>query len=114
MVRSSQATTFSSSPYFFDRGFHGTAEPITERVNVGSMFGVSFLVCLTESKKIAALSSHRRVLLPQGHRFSSLRSKRGRADVFMYKLLMGGIGTSPNETSQIDIDECIGYGVRTR
>ena len=38
MVRSSQATslTFSSSPYFDDRGSHGTAEPITERVNVCS------------------------------------------------------------------------------
>ena len=34
MVRSSQATTFSSSPYFFDRGAHGTAQPITERINV--------------------------------------------------------------------------------
>ncbi|KAF7359128.1 Hist-deacetyl domain-containing protein [Mycena sanguinolenta] len=32
MVRSSQATTFSSSSYFFDRGSHGTAQPITERV----------------------------------------------------------------------------------
>ncbi|KAJ7253329.1 hypothetical protein B0H12DRAFT_1184535 [Mycena haematopus] len=32
MVRSSQATTFSSSPYFFDRGSHGTAQPISERV----------------------------------------------------------------------------------
>ena len=34
MVRSSQATTFSSSPFFFDRGAHGTAQPITERINV--------------------------------------------------------------------------------
>jgi hypothetical protein len=38
MVRSSQATTFSSSPYFFDRGAHGTAQPITERINVTSIF----------------------------------------------------------------------------
>jgi hypothetical protein len=34
MVRTSQAITFSSSPYFDDRGTHGVAEPITERVNV--------------------------------------------------------------------------------
>lgn len=34
MVRTSQATTFSSSPYFFDRGAHGAAQPITERINV--------------------------------------------------------------------------------
>lgn len=34
MVRSYQATTFSSAPYFDDRGPHGHAEPITERVNV--------------------------------------------------------------------------------
>ncbi|KAG6918651.1 transcriptional activator that enhances pseudohyphal growth [Tephrocybe rancida] len=33
MVRTSQATTFSSLPYFFDRGAHGTAQPITERIN---------------------------------------------------------------------------------
>jgi hypothetical protein len=35
MVRASQATTFSTSAYFDDRGAHGTAQPITERVNVG-------------------------------------------------------------------------------
>lgn len=34
MVRSSQAYTFSSSPYFDERGPHGYAQPITERVNV--------------------------------------------------------------------------------
>ncbi|RDB26247.1 Histone deacetylase phd1 [Hypsizygus marmoreus] len=34
MVRTSQATTFSSAPYFFDRGAHGTAQPITERIHV--------------------------------------------------------------------------------
>lgn len=34
MVRASQATTFSTSAYFDDRGPHGTAQPITERVNV--------------------------------------------------------------------------------
>jgi hypothetical protein len=34
MVRASQATTFSSSAYFDDRGLHGTAQPITEHVNV--------------------------------------------------------------------------------
>ncbi|OJA15253.1 hypothetical protein AZE42_09113 [Rhizopogon vesiculosus] len=33
MVRASQATTFSTSAYFDDRGAHGTAQPITERVN---------------------------------------------------------------------------------
>ena len=38
MVRSSQATTFSSSPYFFDRGAHGTAQPITERINVNHQY----------------------------------------------------------------------------
>lgn len=34
MVRSAQSTTFSSSAYFADRGAHGTAQPITERINV--------------------------------------------------------------------------------
>lgn len=40
MVRTSQATTltFSSSPYFYDRGHHGTAQPITERINVRPVF----------------------------------------------------------------------------
>ncbi|KAF8894837.1 hypothetical protein BD779DRAFT_866206 [Infundibulicybe gibba] len=42
MVRSSQATTFSSSPYFFDRGVNGTAQPITERVNPHSRPIVSY------------------------------------------------------------------------
>ncbi|KAI0355088.1 hypothetical protein OH77DRAFT_1480422 [Trametes cingulata] len=44
MVRSSQATsyTFSSSPYFDDRGPHGHAEPITERVNPHSRPIVSY------------------------------------------------------------------------
>jgi hypothetical protein len=39
MVRTSQATTltFSTSPYFYDRGHHGTAQPITERINVRSL-----------------------------------------------------------------------------
>lgn len=34
MVRSAQSTTFSASTYFDDRGPHGTAQPITEYVNV--------------------------------------------------------------------------------
>jgi hypothetical protein len=34
MVRSFQETTFSNSAYFDDRGEHGVAQPITERVNV--------------------------------------------------------------------------------
>nr|GAT54437.1 predicted protein [Mycena chlorophos] len=42
MVRSSQSTTFSSSPYFFDRGYHGTAQPITERVSPHSSPVVSY------------------------------------------------------------------------
>ncbi|TFK22672.1 hypothetical protein FA15DRAFT_695581 [Coprinopsis marcescibilis] len=44
MVRTSQSTTFtfSSSPYFFDRGTHGTAEPITERINPHSRPTVSY------------------------------------------------------------------------
>ncbi|OBZ75060.1 Histone deacetylase phd1 [Grifola frondosa] len=42
MVRSSQATTFSSSPYFDDRGPHGYAQPITERVNPHSRPIVSY------------------------------------------------------------------------
>ncbi|PFH53567.1 hypothetical protein AMATHDRAFT_73366 [Amanita thiersii Skay4041] len=42
MVRSSQATTFSSSPYFFDRGPHGAAQPITERINSHSRPIVSY------------------------------------------------------------------------
>ncbi|KAF7294589.1 Hist-deacetyl domain-containing protein [Mycena indigotica] len=42
MVRSSQATTFSASPYFFDRGNHGTAQPITERVAAHSRPIVSY------------------------------------------------------------------------
>ncbi|KAI0823909.1 histone deacetylase, partial [Trametes gibbosa] len=44
MVRSSQATsfTFSASPYFDDRGSHGHAEPITERVNPHSRPIVSY------------------------------------------------------------------------
>ncbi|KAJ6630254.1 hypothetical protein B0H10DRAFT_2160269 [Mycena sp. CBHHK59/15] len=42
MVRSSQATTFSSSPYFFDRGSHGTAQPISERVAAHSRPIVSY------------------------------------------------------------------------
>ncbi|KAJ7778800.1 histone deacetylase, partial [Mycena maculata] len=42
MVRSSQATTFSSSPYFFDRGSHGTAQPITERIPAHSRPIVSY------------------------------------------------------------------------
>ncbi|KAI0737972.1 histone deacetylase, partial [Daedaleopsis nitida] len=44
MVRSSQATshTFSTSPYFDDRGPHGYAEPITERVNPHSRPIVSY------------------------------------------------------------------------
>ncbi|KAJ7611722.1 hypothetical protein FB45DRAFT_843778 [Roridomyces roridus] len=42
MVRSNQATTFSSSPYFYDRGHHGTAQPITERVSPHSRPIVSY------------------------------------------------------------------------
>ncbi|KAJ7932677.1 hypothetical protein B0H13DRAFT_2227482 [Mycena leptocephala] len=42
MVRSSQASTFSSSPYFFDRGSHGTAQPISERVAAHSRPIVSY------------------------------------------------------------------------
>ncbi|KAF8232557.1 histone deacetylase [Tricholoma matsutake] len=42
MVRTSQATTFSSSPYFFDRGAHGAAQPITERINPHSRPIVSY------------------------------------------------------------------------
>ncbi|KAF8745001.1 hypothetical protein AX14_012008 [Amanita brunnescens Koide BX004] len=42
MVRSSQATTFSCSPYFFDRGQHGAAQPITERINPHSRPIVSY------------------------------------------------------------------------
>ncbi|KAF9464546.1 hypothetical protein BDZ94DRAFT_1190820 [Collybia nuda] len=42
MVRTSQSTTFSSSPYFFDRGIHGTAQPITERINAHSRPIVSY------------------------------------------------------------------------
>jgi hypothetical protein len=34
MVRTSQATTFSSESYFDDRGAYGYAQPITEHVNV--------------------------------------------------------------------------------
>ncbi|KAJ7581068.1 hypothetical protein C8J56DRAFT_832969 [Mycena floridula] len=34
--------TFSSSPYFVDRGYHGTAQPITERVNPHSRPIVSY------------------------------------------------------------------------
>lgn len=36
MVRASAATTFSSSPYFDDRGVHGHAKPITERIHVSN------------------------------------------------------------------------------
>lgn len=43
MVRTSQSTTFSSSPYFFDRGVHGTAQPITERINVGQFVGLGVI-----------------------------------------------------------------------
>ncbi|KAI6111248.1 histone deacetylase [Pisolithus sp. B1] len=42
MVIVSQATTFSSSAYFDDRGPHGTAQPITERVNPHSRPIVSY------------------------------------------------------------------------
>ncbi|KAJ6583742.1 hypothetical protein B0H10DRAFT_2179538 [Mycena sp. CBHHK59/15] len=42
MVRSSQATTFSTSPYFFDRGAHGTAQPISEQVAPHSRAIVSY------------------------------------------------------------------------
>ncbi|KAG2073481.1 hypothetical protein BDR04DRAFT_1010541 [Suillus decipiens] len=42
MVRTSQATTFSSSAYFDDRGPHGTAQPITEHVNPHSRPIVSY------------------------------------------------------------------------
>lgn len=42
MVRASQATTFSSSAYFDDRGLHGTAQPITEHVNPHSRPIVSY------------------------------------------------------------------------
>ncbi|KAG1768988.1 hypothetical protein EDD22DRAFT_771656 [Suillus occidentalis] len=42
MVRTSQATTFSSSAYFDDRGLHGTAQPITEHVNPHSRPIVSY------------------------------------------------------------------------
>ncbi|KAH7890088.1 hypothetical protein F5I97DRAFT_1802154 [Phlebopus sp. FC_14] len=42
MVRSSQATTFSVSSYFDDRGPHGTAQPITEHVNPHSRPIVSY------------------------------------------------------------------------
>ncbi|KAF7975024.1 hypothetical protein HWV62_10653 [Athelia sp. TMB] len=42
MVRSTQAFTFSSSPYFDDRAGHGIAQPITERVNPHSRPIVSY------------------------------------------------------------------------
>lgn len=34
VVRQFGSNTFSSTPYFDDRGPHGSAQPITERVNV--------------------------------------------------------------------------------
>ncbi|EGN96361.1 hypothetical protein SERLA73DRAFT_170752 [Serpula lacrymans var. lacrymans S7.3] len=42
MVRTAQATTFSSSPFFDDRGSHGIAQPITEFVNPHSRPIVSY------------------------------------------------------------------------
>ncbi|KAL4065156.1 hypothetical protein V8B97DRAFT_1867705 [Scleroderma yunnanense] len=42
MVRASQATTFSASAYFDDRGVHGTAQPITEHVHPHSRPIVSY------------------------------------------------------------------------
>ncbi len=75
MVRSSQASsyTFSGSPYFDDRGSHGYAEPITERVNVSTCLRARMVWCLTYYLA-AAFSTHRFILLPQGHRSSTLRS----------------------------------------
>ena len=60
MVRSSQATTFSSSPYFFDRGVHGTAQPITERINVNFS---DFSLCPNFNYQIIAAFPSNRVLL---------------------------------------------------
>ncbi|EPQ50595.1 histone deacetylase [Gloeophyllum trabeum ATCC 11539] len=42
MVRITQSYTFSDSPYFNDRGVHGHAQPITERVNPHSTPIVSY------------------------------------------------------------------------
>jgi hypothetical protein len=46
MVRSYTAT-FSASPYFYDRGVYGTAQPITERINVRIGFVVGYYLLLT-------------------------------------------------------------------
>ncbi|KAL4260139.1 histone deacetylase family protein [Pleurotus pulmonarius] len=42
MVRTSQSYTFSSQPYFANRGAYGTAQPITERINPHSRPIVSY------------------------------------------------------------------------
>jgi hypothetical protein len=39
----SYTATFSASPYFYDRGEYGAAQPITERINVRVLVRVYLL-----------------------------------------------------------------------
>ena len=76
MVRSSQATTltFSSSPYFDDRGPHGYAEPITERVNV-RFSAKSHTHSPSNTPPLASFASCRFILLPKRRRCTALWGK---------------------------------------
>jgi len=72
MVRSSSSTTmtFSSSPYFYDRGPHGIAQPITERINVGSISKKPHISEIIS----ASLTSNCILLFPQRGRCPTLWS----------------------------------------
>jgi len=67
MVRSSQATTttFSTTPYFMDRGPHGTAQPITERINVRAEVSVGFTSTKYLVPFVAPFTSNSFILFPQ-------------------------------------------------
>lgn len=64
MVRASQSTTFSSAPYFDDRGPYGEAQPITERVHVSLR---NYVLGVWTYAVEAAFTPYRVLLLPRGH-----------------------------------------------
>ncbi len=70
IVRQFGNNTFSSSPYFDDRGLHGAARPITERVNVIEHLDIpvkSLLISVSASFKANSI-----LLFPKGSWCSTL------------------------------------------
>ena len=116
MVRSSQATTFtfSSSPYFDDRGPHGYAEPITERVNV--RYASRKPVCKTANTPLlASFAPGRFVLLPKRRRCTALWGKLDILKLSYERCLVNAYyaGTPSDEATSTYTDERAGPRLRS-